>query len=97
MINKQEVQHIARLARFNMSQREEEKFTDELSSILGYVEKLKEINVNKIEPTSHPFEIENIKRKDVSRKSEEEMNQKIIKAAPSQTENYIKVKTILKS
>lgn len=97
MINKQEVQRVAKLARLNMSPKEEDKFTKELSLILNYVEKLKEVNINKIKPTSHPFEIENVKRRDVPQKSEEEISQKIVKAAPTQTENYIKVKTILKS
>lgn len=96
MINKKEVQRIAKLARFNMDEKEEDKFAKELSSILNYVEKLKKLNVDKIKPTSHPFDIENVKRRDVAQKSEEEISQKIIKAAPVQSENYIKVKTILK-
>jgi len=97
MINKQEVQHIAKLARLNMNKQEEEKFTKELSSILDYVEKLKKVDVKNVKPTSHPFEIENIIRNDVSQKSEEKLVEKLIKAAPAQTKNYIKVKTILKN
>lgn len=96
MITKEEVQHIAKLARLNMDEEEKEKFTKELSSILNYVEKLKKVNVDKIKPTSHPFDIENVKRRDIFQKSEEGISQKIIKAAPVQSENYIKVKTILK-
>jgi len=97
MINKQEVQRIAKLARLNMDEKEEEKFAKELSSILNYVEKLKKINIKKIEPTSHPFEIENVTRRDISRKPKEEMIKKLTKNAPAQEKDYIKVKTILNS
>lgn len=96
MISKKEVQHVAKLARLNMSPKEEEKFTKELSLILGYVEKLKEVNVDKVSSTSHPFEVENVMREDVSQKPKEEVTQQLIKAAPAQKKNYIKVKTILK-
>lgn len=97
MITKKEVQHVAKLARLNMTKKEEEKFTKELSLILDYIEKLKEINVDRIEPTSHPFEIENVMREDISKKPEMEVIQKLIKAAPARKQSYIKVKTILKS
>lgn len=96
MITKKEVQHVAKLARLNMTGKEEEKFTKELSLILDYVEKLKEVNIDKVKPTSHPFEIENVTREDVPRESEKETVQKLIKAAPDKKDNYIKVKTILK-
>lgn len=96
MITKKEVQHVAKLARLNMTGKEEEKFAKELSLILNYVEKLKEVKVDKVEPTSHPFEVENVMRKDVSQKPEKEVTQKLIEAAPAKKKNHIKVKTILK-
>jgi len=96
MIDKKEVQHVAGLARLNMTEKEEEKFAKELSLILGYIEKLKEVNVDKVEPTSHPFEVENVMRKDVVQEPKEELTKKLVEAAPAQKKNYIKVKTILK-
>ena len=97
MITKKEVQYVAELARLNMTKEEEDKFVKELSLILGYVEKLKEANVDKVKPTSHPFEIENVVREDIPQKPEEEMVRKLMKAAPAKKESYIKVKAILKS
>ena len=94
MITKKEVQHVAKLARLNMTKNEEEKFTKELSLILGYVEKLKEVKIDKVEPTSHPFEVENVMREDVSRKPEGV--EKLVEAAPAKKKDYIKVKKILK-
>ena len=53
MISRKEVQHIAKLARLGITREEEEKFAKELSSILDYFEKLKEVDVSKVEPTRH--------------------------------------------
>jgi len=92
MISKKEVQHIAKLARLGITGKEEEKFQKELSSILDYMEKLKKVNVSKIEPTSHPLFIKNITRKDeVDSKKEE-----LLSLAPAMEKGYIKVRSILK-
>lgn len=64
MITKEEVRHIAQLARIGISEKEEEKFQKDLSSVLDYFEKLKKVDVSGIEPTSQPFKIENVMRSD---------------------------------
>ena len=97
MIDIKEVEHIAKLARLNITEEEKIKFQKELSSILDYVEKLKEINVQEIEPTSHPLEIENVMREDISGKQKIETVQKLMKLTPALKKGYIKVKTILKT
>ena len=84
MIKKEEVKHIAKLARLGLTEKEVEKFQEELSSILGYIDKLKKIEVSKVKPTSHPKEVENITRKDEGLK----FNKKLIPG-------YLKVKRIL--
>jgi len=92
MISKKEVQHIAKLARLGITEKEEEKFQKELSSILDYIEKLKKVDVSKTEPTSHPLFIKNVTRKDeVDSKKEE-----LLGSAPVTERGYIKVKSILK-
>ncbi|MCD6549977.1 Asp-tRNA(Asn)/Glu-tRNA(Gln) amidotransferase subunit GatC [bacterium] len=96
MITKEEVKHIAKLARLHMDSEEEEKFTKELSVIIDYIEKLKEVDVSAIPPTSHPFEVENIVREDTEEKSKPELVAKLIQAAPAREKAYIKVKPILK-
>jgi len=47
------VQHIAKLARLGLTEKEIGKFQKELSSILDYIEKLKEVDISKVQPTSH--------------------------------------------
>lgn len=96
MINLKEVEHIAKLARLNLSDSEKEKFQKELSLILDYIEKLKEVDVKEINPTSHPFEIENVFRKDLPKERNEIMIKKVLELAPVLKESYIKVKKILK-
>ncbi len=95
MISKQEVEHIAKLARIGITKKEEEKFTRELSLILNYVEKLKEVDISKTLPTSHSIKIENVMRKDKSPKSKVQ-SPKLLKLAPETKNGYLKVKSIFK-
>ena len=53
MINKKEVNHIAKLARLGISEKEEKKFQKDLSSILDYFNCLQEVDVSGKEPTFH--------------------------------------------
>ena len=94
MISKEEVQHIAKLARLGITKKEEEKFARELSKILDYIEKLKEVDISGIEPTTHSILVENVMRKDESRKSKVESG-KLLELAPETKNGYLKVKSIL--
>ena len=96
MISKEEVKHIAKLARLGLSEKELEKYRKELSSILDYIEKLKEVDVSGTEPTSHPLKVENITRKDGGKTEARSANSKILlEMAPDKKEGYVKVKQIL--
>ncbi|MDI6591758.1 MAG: Asp-tRNA(Asn)/Glu-tRNA(Gln) amidotransferase subunit GatC [Patescibacteria group bacterium] len=96
MISKQEVKHIAKLARLGLTGKEIEKFQRELSRILDYIEKLKEVDVSKVEPYIHPIKMENIMRKDQAKEKEIEMKKKLIEMAPEKKKGYLKTKSILK-
>lgn len=95
MISKKDVQHIAKLARLGLTGSEIEKFREELSAILGYVEKLEEVDVSKIKPTSHPLEVENVMRSDKGLKSKVQ-GSRLLELAPETKDGYLKVKSILK-
>ena len=95
MISKKEVQHIAKLARLGLTEKEEGKFQKELSSILDYIAKLKKVDISKTEPTSHPQQLENVVRIDEGQKAKE-VNKKLRDLAPETKDGYIKVKSILK-
>ena len=68
-ITKQEVEHVARLARLELSEQEEDKLTDQLSNILTYVEQLSKLDTTGVEPTSHVLDISNVMRDDTPRES----------------------------
>jgi aspartyl-tRNA(Asn)/glutamyl-tRNA(Gln) amidotransferase subunit C len=94
VINKEEVKHIAKLARLGLTEKEIEKLQKELSSILDYFEKLKEVDISGIEPTTHSILVENVMRDDERRKSKVE-SRKLLDLAPETKGGYLKVKSIL--
>ena len=65
-ITKQEVEHVAKLARLEFSEQEKGKLIEQLSGILTYVEKLNELDTQGVEPTSHVLDIKNVMREDVA-------------------------------
>jgi len=96
MLSKEEVKHIAKLARLGLSEKEIEKYQKELSLILDYIEKLKEVDVSGVEPTSHPLKVENVMRRDQERTKTGSINpKKLVEMAPDKKEGYVKVKQIL--
>jgi aspartyl-tRNA(Asn)/glutamyl-tRNA(Gln) amidotransferase subunit C len=69
MIDHDQVLHVARLARLRLSDEEVGRMGDELSTILDHIEKLNELDLEDVEPTSHVVEIENVLRDDEPRPS----------------------------
>ena len=96
MITKEEVKHIAKLARLGLTEKEIGKYQKELSSILDYIEKLKEVDISKIEPTSRSIRVENVEREDVEDKRQEARNRKLMELAPETKQGFLKVKSIFK-
>jgi aspartyl-tRNA(Asn)/glutamyl-tRNA(Gln) amidotransferase subunit C len=92
-ITKQEVEHVAKLARLELTDQEKEKLTDQLSNILTYVEKLNELDTRGVEPTSHVLDINNVMRDDVA---EESLTQeKALANAPEKAAGHYKVPKII--
>ncbi len=63
-ITLQEVEHVARLARLDLSEPEKERMRSQLDAILTYIDKLRQLNTEGVEPTSHAIPIENVMRED---------------------------------
>jgi aspartyl-tRNA(Asn)/glutamyl-tRNA(Gln) amidotransferase subunit C len=95
MISKEKVKHIAKLARLALSEKEIENYQKELSKILEYIEKLKEVDVSGIEPVFHPLKIKNVMREDVEVKKEINQIKKLIELMPEKKGGYLKVKKVL--
>jgi len=64
-----DVKYVAHLARLRLTPDEEKKFGEQLGQILGYVEKLKELDVSNVEPTAHAMPLVNVTRPDEIRPS----------------------------
>ena len=64
MIDREQVLHVARLARLRLDDDEVERMSRELSSILGHIEKIGELDLDDVEPTSHVIQLENVLRPD---------------------------------
>ncbi len=91
-----QVEHIAKLARIEVTEKEKEKFTKELSSILDYVEQLNKIDTLKIEGMSQVTGLKNVIREDLSiRDKRQETRNKILKQTPAKKGDYYKVPKIL--
>lgn len=88
-----QVEHVARLARLAITEEEKDRYTRQLSNILTYIEKLKELDTSKVEPTSHVLPINNIFREDEVRPSLP--REEILKNAPDRTEEFFRVPKII--
>lgn len=66
-IDRKTVEHIALLARLELSEEEKARFEKQLSAILGYVEKLREVPLAGVEPLVHPMDLANVFREDEPR------------------------------
>lgn len=110
MITKQQVEHIAKLARIQLKEKEIGKFRKELSSILDYFDLLKKADTSKTEPTFHIYPVksrragaeqfngvkENLKimREDRAEPEEPKVVNKLIESGPDKKERHFKVKAV---
>lgn len=69
MIEREQVLHVAKLARLRLSDAEVEKMAGELSGILEHVDRIGELDLDEVAPTSHVVELENVLRPDEPRPS----------------------------
>jgi aspartyl-tRNA(Asn)/glutamyl-tRNA(Gln) amidotransferase subunit C len=68
-ISRDDVLHVARLARLELTEAEVERFQEQLSAILDAVSKVQELDLADVPPTSHPHELVNVWREDEPRPS----------------------------
>lgn len=69
MIEREQVLHVARLARLRLSEAEVERMAGELSGILEHVDRIGELELDDVPPTAHVVELENVLRPDEPRPS----------------------------
>lgn len=92
-ITKENVKHVADLARLAISDEEAEKFTKQLSKIIDYAELLNELDTDDIEPTTHVLDFKNVLRKDEPKQwiTQEEA----LKNAPDKKDGHFRVPSVM--
>ncbi|MDV2581734.1 Asp-tRNA(Asn)/Glu-tRNA(Gln) amidotransferase subunit GatC [Alkalibacillus haloalkaliphilus] len=94
-ISKDQVKHVANLARLSITEQEAEKYSEQLSAIIDFSELLNELDTSNVEPTTHVLEMKNIVRKDEPK--EWISKDDALKNAPDQKDGQFRVPSILDS
>lgn len=92
MISKEEVKHVAKLARLELTEEEVNKYSQQLGSILEYVEQMNEIDTNGIEPMPHAIPVYNVMREDVVKY--EQTKEEMMANAPFEEDGFFRVPKI---
>ena len=87
------IKYVAHLARLKLSPEEETQLAAQLGNILGYIEKLKEVDVTGVEPTAHAFPMVNVFRADETRPSLS--NEDALRNAPKKTNGLFVVPKVV--
>jgi aspartyl-tRNA(Asn)/glutamyl-tRNA(Gln) amidotransferase subunit C len=89
MIDRDQVLHVAKLARLRLSDEEVERMASELSGILEHVEHISELALDDVEPTSHVIALENVFRPDEPRPSWD--RDEVLESAPDPASGAFRV------
>ena len=92
MITKDQVEHVAKLARLSLSEEEKELYTKQLSKILDYIDQLNKVNTDGIEPMTQPIPTVNVMRTDIIKKQFERTD--MLKNAPQEEYGFFRVPKI---
>lgn len=95
MISRSDVEHIAKLARIELTDAEKAKFEKDLSGILEFVVELNEVDTSHVEPLTGGTMLENVMRDDVVEGIENrEQGIGLVEAAPRKRGNHVEVRAV---
>ena len=92
-ITRDDVAHVARLARLTVTDDELDMFTGQLAAVLAHADDVASLDTEGVAPTAHPLPLENVLRDDVPRPSLDRAE--VLAAAPSVEENRFRVPPVL--
>ncbi len=93
-LSPEKIDHIAELARLELSEEEKEQYAEELSVVLDYIEKLQEVDTTNVEPTAQVTGLKNVVRKDKIKQVSKEKRQHLIKEFPQREGRMLKVQEV---
>ena len=92
MITTKDVEHVARLARLELSEEEKIMFTSQLGDVLKHVENMNKVDTTNVEPPNHAIDFSNVMRED--KKIYENTREELMSNAPDIEGEYFKVPKI---
>jgi len=92
-ITRDDVAHVATLARLRLSDEELDMFTEQLAAVLAHAEDVASLDTAGVAPTAHPLPLENVLRADVPRPSLD--RDEVLAAAPEVEEHRFRVPPVL--
>ena len=92
MISTDDVKHVAKLARLELTEEEIDKYSKQLGSILQYVEQMNEVDTTGIEPMPHAIPVYNVMREDVVKY--EQTKEEMLANAPFEEDGFFRVPKI---
>ena len=91
--DKIDINHLAKLARINLTEQEKERFAAQLGDVLNYIAELKEVDVTGIEPTAHASPVYNVWAEDIAKPVLSVTE--ALQNAPAQRDNMIVVPKVV--
>ena len=92
MITIKDVEHVAKLARLELTEEEKEKFTKQLGDVLKHVDAMNEVDTSNVEPMAHAIDFVNVMREDVP--NQEISKEALMSNAPDEENGFFKVPKI---
>ena len=92
-IDKETVEYVAHLARIELTQPELERLSSQLSSIVGFIDKLSQLEVKDVQPTSHILPVNNVLRQDTPKGSLS--SEKVLENAPQKEGEFFGVPKVI--
>lgn len=88
-ISDETIEYVGILAKLELSEEEKEQAKKDMGGMLGFIDKLNELDTTGIEPMSHVFKVQNVFREDIVTNGDE--SQKTLKNAPGEKDNMFMV------
>ena len=92
MITVKDVEHVAKLARLELTEEEKEKYAGQLGDVLKYVEQMNEVDTSNVEPMAHAIDFVNVVREDTVKY--EQTKEELMQNAPDEEDGFFKVPKI---
>lgn len=89
-----DINHISQLARLGLKEDEKNKLETDLSAILGFIEKLKEVDIEGVEPMTGGTDLSNVMRDDGIGEKNEKQRKMILDNVPKRKDNFVEVRAV---